>query len=153
MAIRSARRQNSHGGEVMMKLRIMAVLIAVGLTVIGSLLLKSKALSKETENQNLSISEQVEAPKSRIGVTGVMAFIVKGVVPGSPSEQAGLREGDIVTSINGVQIDSISDFQQQVAQSDPGTTFEITRLKYDAAGKSTETKLKVKSVSSEAVYK
>lgn len=56
-----------------------------------------------------SIEQQVllPHPKSNLGVVGNMAFVVHKVEPGTPAEQIGLRQGDLITEWNGKQIISI----------------------------------------------
>jgi membrane-associated protease RseP (regulator of RpoE activity) len=48
--------------------------------------------------------------------------------PASPARGAGLRKGDVLTSINGVRIASFGDMQKVIRQSEPGTaTVTYTR--------------------------
>jgi S1-C subfamily serine protease len=76
--------------------------------------------------------ERVPTPKSIIGAKGVMAFVVKMVDSGSAAEQAGLKAGDLVTDL-GEQINSIEEFQKKIWQSEPGTTFRVTYLRFNPA--------------------
>jgi S1-C subfamily serine protease len=76
--------------------------------------------------------EIVPTPKSIIGAKGVMAFVVKMVDSGSAAEQAGLKAGDLVTDL-GEQINSIEEFQKRIWQSEPGTTFRVTYLRFNPA--------------------
>ncbi|MBI4305560.1 MAG: site-2 protease family protein [Chloroflexi bacterium] len=39
---------------------------------------------------------------------------ITGVLPGSPAEQVGLREGDLIRKVDGREIDSLADLQQAV---------------------------------------
>jgi serine protease Do len=45
------------------------------------------------------------------GTTGV---VVAAVEPGSPAEQGGLREGDVINEINRVRIESLSDYRKVI---------------------------------------
>jgi len=76
--------------------------------------------------------DTIPTPKSIIGAKGVMAFIVKTVELGSAAEQAGLKAGDLVTDLD-EQINSIEEFQKRIWQSEPGTTFRITYLRFNSA--------------------
>jgi S1-C subfamily serine protease len=51
---------------------------------------------------------------------------VTGVAPGSPAEQAGLREGDVITTIDGNSVGSIDELAAGVANHQPGDTVNLT---------------------------
>ncbi len=55
--------------------------------------------------------------------------VVGGVLPGSPAEEAGLRVGDRIVSIDGSIVNGFSDIRQDVALADEGEplAFEIVR--------------------------
>jgi membrane-associated protease RseP (regulator of RpoE activity) len=72
----------------------------------------------------------VSRPKSIIGASGVMAFVIMEIRPGCAAEQSGLRPGDLVTGLDG-QINSIQDFQGKIVNSEPGTTFNITYRRFN----------------------
>lgn len=69
------------------------------------------------------LKEKGIAPGSVSGV------YLTGVQPGSPAAAAGLREGDIVQSIDGVKIASSSEFSERVARHRPGDTLPLTFLR------------------------
>lgn len=51
---------------------------------------------------------------------------IKSVVEGSPAEKAGLRENDIITAINGKEIDDKNDLVQIVKEAAVGDKLELT---------------------------
>jgi membrane-associated protease RseP (regulator of RpoE activity) len=107
------------------------------LIVVGALLLTSKASSQAVQGTN---------PQSRLGIYGVMGFVIVRVDSGSTSEQAGLKPGDIVTDLNG-QLTSIQEFQNAIWSSPPGTALNITYLRFNqATGKAEEHKVTVKTM-------
>ena len=57
--------------------------------------------------------DQVERLNAPAGTTGV---VVVEVDQGSPAEQAGLRQGDIINEINRVRIESVNDYRTAIAQ-------------------------------------
>jgi len=52
-----------------------------------------------------------------------------GVQPGSAAAQAGLRDGDIITAINGQQLDANTSLRQLLLQHRPGDTVTLTLLR------------------------
>jgi Do/DeqQ family serine protease len=58
---------------------------------------------------------------SNLGLQEVRGVLVSQVQPGSPAEKAGIKRGDIITSLNGVPTDDPNTFRNQVASTPPGT--------------------------------
>jgi serine protease Do len=48
------------------------------------------------------------------------------VRPGSPAAEAGLRDEDVITAIDGQAIESADELQRAIAAREPGDTVEIT---------------------------
>jgi S1-C subfamily serine protease len=90
----------------------------------------TKAEVNSLSAQPLQEQEAVPKPKSIIGASGVMAFVIMDIRPGSAAEQAGLRPGDLVTALDG-EINSIQDFQGKIVNSEPGTSFSITYRRFN----------------------
>jgi 2-alkenal reductase len=53
----------------------------------------------------------------------------QAVVPGSPGEKAGLREGDIITAINGTSLAQDNSLRRTLTQFKPGDTVTLTVLR------------------------
>lgn len=66
-----------------------------------------------------------EAPVGSDGVVGSFGIIIDQVFPGSPAEEAGLRVGDLVVSIDGTPIDKVRDLLNLVADTQPGKRIRI----------------------------
>lgn len=62
--------------------------------------------------------------------------IIGGVTPGFPGEGAGLKEGDIVTEINGGSINSAADMERALATLKPGAIVTILFLRSGETRKS-----------------
>lgn len=54
-----------------------------------------------------------------------MGAIVSQVTPGSPAANAGVKNGDVITSINGKPVENGGALQVQVAQLTPGTRIDL----------------------------
>jgi serine protease Do len=58
-----------------------------------------------------------------------LGAIVSQVTPGSPASNAGLKNGDVITSVNGKPIENGGALQVQVAQLTPGTKIDLGILR------------------------
>ncbi|NQV22726.1 MAG: DegQ family serine endoprotease [Rhodopirellula sp.] len=63
------------------------------------------------------------------GVKDTHGALIGDVQKGSPGELAGLKQGDIVTAINGHSHDDIGRFRNAIALMSPGTKVELTVLR------------------------
>ena len=52
--------------------------------------------------------------------------VIEGVEPGSPAEKAGLRGGDVITSVNGATVKSGNDLVNPIASAPIGSTVKLT---------------------------
>lgn len=59
----------------------------------------------------------------------VVGVYIIGVQKGSSADKAGLREGDIIQSINGNQLQSSSEFSERIARHRPNNTISLTYLR------------------------
>jgi serine protease Do len=64
---------------------------------------------------------------------------VAGVNPGSSAEKAGLKEGDIITKINGIQVNSSAELQEIVATQRPGDKIKVDYVRKGDAKETTAT--------------
>jgi serine protease Do len=58
-----------------------------------------------------------------------MGVYIEGVGKGSAGELAGLKKDDVITTINGVPVNSSPELQEQVAKYRPGNKIEVTYLR------------------------
>lgn len=67
-----------------------------------------------------------------INPSSVDGVYVSGVQPGGAAAEAGIKEGDIITGVNGVRVSSSSEFTERIARQRPG---DKVRLSYKRNGK------------------
>jgi Do/DeqQ family serine protease len=66
---------------------------------------------------------------SSLGLKEARGVIISQVQPGSAAEHAGLKQGDIITALNGVAVDTPNSFRNQIAGTPPGTEVKLTVLR------------------------
>jgi serine protease Do len=62
----------------------------------------------------------------QFGLKEVRGVIVNSVKPNSPADKAGLKQGDVITAINGAPIDDTNQLRNRVADSKPGSEITLT---------------------------
>lgn len=70
-----------------------------------------------------------EEVREHVELAPAEGIFVKGVAPGSPAAQAGLKEADIILSVNGVRILSRSDYRRAVAGKKAGDVLHLSCLR------------------------
>ena len=55
--------------------------------------------------------------------------LVGDVVPDGPADKAGLKSGDVIIALNGVEVNSSSVLRNRIAASDPGTSIDLKILR------------------------
>ena len=78
------------------------------------------------------------------GITGTTGALVREVAAGSPAEQAGLKQGDVVTAVNGQPVDNQNDLRTRVSNFKPNDEITLTVVKGTANGPTDRHDVKVK---------
>ena len=60
-----------------------------------------------------------------LGLSNVRGALVNSVQSGSPADKAGIRRGDVITSVNGSAVRDSNDLRNDVAQLQPGSTAKL----------------------------
>ncbi len=55
--------------------------------------------------------------------------VITKVDPGTPAAKAGLKEGDVVTQLNGNQVSDVQDLRNKIASLTPGTTVKMHTMR------------------------
>lgn len=63
---------------------------------------------------------------ARLGVTEGPGVVVYDVQSGSAADRAGLRRGDVITALNGTQVNEPNSFRNQIARTQPGSEVTLT---------------------------
>jgi hypothetical protein len=74
-------------------------------------------------------SPEADAPQGWIGISvkqfGSGGAVVTATVPGGPAAHAGLKAGDVINQVNGIELKNDEDFDQKIAVCKPGTKIRI----------------------------
>ncbi|GEP07956.1 Do family serine endopeptidase [Methylobacterium oxalidis] len=73
----------------------------------------------------LRLQEITSAIAQALGRSGTEGALIAGVEPGGPAEKAGVMVGDIVTALNGKQVQSGRDLSRRIAALKPGTSVTL----------------------------
>jgi membrane-associated protease RseP (regulator of RpoE activity) len=69
----------------------------------------------------VAVSPMTSAFAASLGMVQPYGAIFEQPEPGSPAAHAGIRAGDVITSVNGTNIDKASDFAKMIAGMAPET--------------------------------
>ena len=64
-----------------------------------------------------------------LGMKAVRGILVNSVAPGGPAERAGIKTGDVITAINGTQVNDANALRNMVSSTSPGSDLAVTVLR------------------------
>jgi serine protease Do len=99
-----------------------AIPIDVALNVKDQLLKTGKV---NRSRIGVAVQDMSQPLSQSFGMTTPHGALVSAVEPQSPGERAGLKPGDIITSVNGHSIDHSSDLPAVISQLPPGTEAKL----------------------------
>ena len=91
---------------------------------------------------SIGVSFQEELGTNAITLKSLGAtngVVIMGVEPGSPAEKAGLKGGDVITSVNGTPIKSGNDLVNPIAQAPIGSKVKLAYVREGQARETTAT--------------
>ena len=77
----------------------------------------------------ISVEPVTSETASRAGLSEARGLLVRSVEPGTAADRAGLREGDVITALNGVPVRDTNTLRNQVAGSLPGSEVRLTVMR------------------------
>jgi Do/DeqQ family serine protease len=83
-----------------------------------------------------------------LGLKQVRGVLVNMVKPGSPADRAGIRNGDVITAIDGHNVDDPNELRNRVATTKPDSQVKISFLR---DGREQQVNLKVGELTAESV--
>jgi len=92
----------------------------------------------------VSIDRVTDELAKQLDLESVAGIYIRRVNPGSGAQEAGLKEGDVIVSINNAATRSIPELQEQVARFRPGNTVKV---EYFRNGKRYDTNVTLKNMS------
>ncbi|MEK6410814.1 MAG: PDZ domain-containing protein [Acidobacteriota bacterium] len=87
-------------------------------------------LAEDEPKEMAEFLRTIGPAKSMTGVSVMPTFLIKGVLPGSPADIVGLKEGDLITNIDGHQADSFK-VVLKMTRKEPGTPVNMDLLRYN----------------------
>src|SRR5713226_2608248 len=91
---------------------------------------------------SIGVSFQEELGTNQITLKSLGApygVVIEGVEPGSPAEKAGLKGGDVITSVNGQPVKTGNDLVNPIAQAPIGSKVKLTYMRDRAQKEATAT--------------
>jgi serine protease Do len=88
----------------------------------------------------ISITEVTEEDAERLKLAEPRGVLVRAVMPGEPAEQGGLKANDVITALDGTQLEGPRDLQRIIASSPVGKKVRIALLR---EGQATEIEVTV----------
>ena len=77
----------------------------------------------------VTVAKAGSEPAKRLGVKESKGIVIAQIGPGGPADRAGLRAGDVITALNGTEVNDINTFRNQVASAGPGAEVTLTVLR------------------------
>jgi len=77
----------------------------------------------------IHISDLTSEKAEELGLSKINGVYVNDVMKGSSASDAGVKEGDVITSVNSVKTNTVAQLQEQVNKFRPGDKTEITFIR------------------------
>lgn len=90
---------------------------------------------RDTVQRSVGFRSEPEVPRSFIGVSefssteGAEGALIEGALPGSPAEQAGLFDGDVIKKFDGRDVKDEASLRNAITETPVGKTVEVVYLR------------------------
>lgn len=79
----------------------------------------------------INISEVTSESAQQNGVKSLKGVYVNSVVSGGAAQDAGIKAGDVILKVNGVDVNKVAELQEQIGRYRPGQQVNVTVLRND----------------------
>lgn len=76
----------------------------------------------------ISINEVTSELAQKSGVTSLKGVYVSSVAEGGAAQEAGIKAGDVILKVNDVEVNKVSELQEQIGRYRPGQQISVTVL-------------------------
>lgn len=73
----------------------------------------------------ISMTEVTDDVAKKLGINEIGGIYVNEAIPGGAAYKAGIRKGDIIKSMNGIEVSTVPAFQGQLGKYHPGTRVKL----------------------------
>ncbi len=87
---------------------------------IGKLAEKSAAVAEQGSDLGLTVSEITPATAKKLSLKQEKGVVVTAVKPGSPADEAGLRQGDVILEVNRIPVTTLAAYNEALGQAEEG---------------------------------
>ncbi|MSN26142.1 MAG: Do family serine endopeptidase [Geobacter sp.] len=77
----------------------------------------------------VTIQPMTEDLANSFGLKSTRGALVNDVLKGSPADKAGIKQGDVITALNGAEVKDPAQLQRQVAEAGIGKTVKVTVIR------------------------
>jgi S1-C subfamily serine protease len=77
----------------------------------------------------IMMTDVTDAMAGKLNLKNLDGALIARVIPGSVAEKVGIRQNDVITSINGVVVKNISTVQEQMARYRPNEQIEVVAIR------------------------
>ncbi len=74
----------------------------------------------------VQVMEMTDQMAKQLGINEVKGVLIGRVVPNAAADKAGLREGDLLLTVSGVQVNSFAEMMQELGRFAPGDLVNVT---------------------------
>jgi serine protease Do len=117
---------------------------AIPITMAQDIMTELMAKGKVTRSQlGVTIQDLSQDLAKGLGIRDSDGILISDVMKDSPADRAGLQEGDVILSMDGVPAGNVPQFRNRVARTKPGETVKL-EIMHDDVKKDVRVKLEEK---------